>query len=66
MFILVFSNVCHIYDTKLGGKNNTEIAEVLALFDRIGFGPSQQLGYLRLHLISCRILDFIFSTLNNK
>lgn len=66
LFMLIFNNVCHIYDMKSGGKNNTEIAETLALFGRIGFGPSKQHGYLRFHLISRSILDLIFPTVNKK
>lgn len=64
--MLIFNNTSHICDMKSGVKSNTEIAETLPLFSRIGFGPSQQCGYWRFHLITCSILDLSFSPLNKK
>lgn len=42
--MLIFNNASHVCNMKSGGKSNTETAETLPLFSRIGFGPSQQCG----------------------
>lgn len=61
LFILIFTKMCQIYDTISGvKKSSAEIAEILCLFVRRCFDPSQQCGYLRFHLIPCIILYISF------
>lgn len=61
LFILIFTKMCQIYDMISGvKKSSAEIAEILGLFVRRCFDPSQQCGYLRFHLISCITLHISF------